>query len=76
MGKFEGNLRVEFVEVIFTTPDHPQWTDLEVTLTSPEGTKSVLIEPHDPADQGKFSAWSSVAPAILENPLKGTGNSQ
>lgn len=57
MGKFEGNLRIEYVEVTFTSA-HPQWTDLEVTLISPEGTKSVLIEPHDPPVQGKFSAWN------------------
>lgn len=54
---FEKNMRVEFIEVMLTIPDHPQWTDLEVTLTSPTGPKSVLAEPHDPPDQQLLLGW-------------------
>jgi kexin len=35
---------IEFVEVYFTAADHTWWGDLEVTLTSPQGTESVLSE--------------------------------
>jgi proprotein convertase subtilisin/kexin type 2 len=37
--------QVEFVEVTVTS-DHTFWFDLEITLTSPAGTKSVLAQPH------------------------------
>jgi kexin len=36
------SLRVEYVDVFFTAADHTYWADLEVTLTSPSGTRSVL----------------------------------
>jgi proprotein convertase subtilisin/kexin type 2 len=36
---------VEFVDVTFAS-DHSYWLDLEITLTSPSGTKSVLTEAH------------------------------
>jgi kexin len=38
------NVIIEFVEVYFTAADHTWWGDLEVTLTSPAGTESVLSE--------------------------------
>jgi kexin len=34
-------VRIEYVEVYFTAP-HPRWSDLEVTLTAPSGTQSIL----------------------------------
>ena len=34
-------VRIEYVEVYFTA-QHPYWSDLEVTLTAPSGTRSVL----------------------------------
>ena len=37
--------QVEFVEVTFAS-NHSFWNDLEITLTSPSGTKSVLAETH------------------------------
>ena len=37
----------EFVEVLFDAPDHPRLGDLEITLISPSGTKSVLSELHN-----------------------------
>ena len=41
------SLTVEFVDVVFDAPDHARIGDLEVTLTSPSGTKSVLAERHN-----------------------------
>ncbi|MBW2409441.1 MAG: S8 family serine peptidase, partial [Deltaproteobacteria bacterium] len=41
-----GNIDIEFVEIYFTAADHPYWGDLEITLTSPSGTQSVLSENH------------------------------
>ena len=35
---------VEFAEVTFDASDHTYWPDLEVTLTSPAGTQSILAE--------------------------------
>lgn len=53
----EKDLKIEYVEFTLSTPDHPQWTDLKVTLTSPHRTKSVLIEPHEPSQKGSFNNW-------------------
>ena len=39
------NIRIEFVELTFSAP-HDRWGDLEVILTSPAGTQSVLAEQH------------------------------
>ncbi len=39
-------LAVEFVEVVFDAPDHGRLGDLEIVLTSPCGTRSVLAERH------------------------------
>ena len=41
LGAGQPDVRVEYVEVYFTAP-HPRWSDLEVTLTAPSGTQSVL----------------------------------
>lgn len=38
--------RIEFVEVYFTSRDHPYPGDLEIVLTSPSGTRSRLAETH------------------------------
>jgi kexin len=40
------DIKVEFVEVYFTSADHTYWGDLEITLISPNGTESVLAESH------------------------------
>lgn len=37
---------IEFVDITFSAPDHPYWGDLEIVLTSPAGTRSVLAEKH------------------------------
>jgi kexin len=41
IGADQPAVRIEYVEVYFTAP-HPRWSDLEVTLTAPSGTQSVL----------------------------------
>ena len=42
----DGNLIVEYVELDFSS-DHQYSGDLEIILTAPSGTKSVLAETHD-----------------------------
>ena len=42
----DDDLVVEFVEVDFSAGDHPCWADLEIVLTSPGGTESILAERH------------------------------
>lgn len=42
----DGNLIIEYVELDFFSK-HPYSGDLEITLTAPSGTKSVLAETHD-----------------------------
>jgi len=37
---------IEFVEITFSATDHPYSGDLEITLTSPAGTNSLLAETH------------------------------
>ncbi|HHH47339.1 MAG TPA: hypothetical protein ENK51_00405 [Gammaproteobacteria bacterium] len=41
------DLHIEFVEVFFDASDHPNLGDLDIVLTSPEGTESVLAEQHN-----------------------------
>ncbi len=43
----DGNLYIEFVDIFFDASDHPNLGDLDVVLTSPEGTESVLSEQHN-----------------------------
>jgi subtilisin-like proprotein convertase family protein len=38
------HLKVAFVEVCFSATDHNAWTDLEITLTSPDGTQNLLAD--------------------------------
>jgi len=49
---------VEFVEIYFTAADHPYWGDLEIILTSPSGTQSILSEAHRvSADGTTYDNW-------------------
>lgn len=48
------DIAIEFVEVTFNAPDHTQIGDLEVILTSPDGTVSRLAEKH----RGLFDFFS------------------
>jgi kexin len=41
------DMNVEFVDIYFDAPDHPKVGDLEIILTSPSGTKSILSELHN-----------------------------
>jgi proprotein convertase subtilisin/kexin type 2 len=41
-----GITQVEFVEITFSAADHRYSGDLEITLTSPAGTNSLLAETH------------------------------
>jgi len=51
------DISVEFVEVYFTAADHTYWGDLEITLTSPDGTESVLAESHNSGDAYVYDNW-------------------
>ena len=52
------DISVEFVELYFTAADHPNWGDLEIILTSPAGTQSVLSEVHSSAFVGTtYNNW-------------------
>jgi len=50
------NIIVESVDIFFTAADHFRWGDLEITLTSPQGTESVLAEEHFTG--GSFDTYS------------------
>jgi kexin len=41
-----GITQIEFVEITFSAADHPYSGDLEITITSPAGTVSLLAETH------------------------------
>jgi subtilisin-like proprotein convertase family protein len=41
------SLTTEFVDIYFDAPNHPKVGDLEITLVSPAGTKSILSELHN-----------------------------
>ncbi|MGC9323950.1 MAG: S8 family serine peptidase [Desulfomonilia bacterium] len=58
---FSQDMLVESVEVIFSASNHGFWPDLEVSLTSPDGTVSILSESHDPDSyglSGRYENWS------------------
>jgi len=48
---------VDFVEIHFSAADHTHWGDLEVVLTSPEGTESVLSEAHISGSSATYDNW-------------------
>ncbi|MBE3072223.1 MAG: S8 family serine peptidase, partial [Acidobacteria bacterium] len=50
------DLRVEFVEVVFSSRNHTYWGDLEIVLQSPAGTESRLAETHA-SDAGPYDDW-------------------
>ncbi len=51
------DFEVEFVEVIFSSTDHPFWGDLEIELTAPSGTRSLLAETHFADSSFGYNAW-------------------
>jgi subtilisin-like proprotein convertase family protein len=50
----DANLTVEFVDIFFDAHDHASLGDLEIVLTSPSGTRSILAETHVEAFDGYF----------------------
>jgi subtilisin-like proprotein convertase family protein len=54
-----GITQIEFVEISFSAADHTYSGDLEITLTSPAGTNSILAETHDCAGGSctRYSGW-------------------
>lgn len=67
------NIRIEHVEVYFTASDHPNWTDLEVTLISPTGSRSVLTEPLSLSASGSsFNNWRFMSVRHLDETSAGT----
>ena len=54
------NLKIEFVEVTFTSPrGHANWGNLEITLYSPQDkSSSVLAEPLTGAKAGRYESWT------------------
>ena len=51
------DIRIEFVEIYFSAPNHPYWGDLEVILKSPAGTESVLAEKHNSGGTARYDNW-------------------
>lgn len=50
----EQNISIEFIDIYFNANDHQRLGDLEITLMSPYGTKSILAEKHGEAFEGSF----------------------
>ncbi|MCB4744656.1 MAG: proprotein convertase P-domain-containing protein, partial [Sulfurovum sp.] len=55
----EKNISIEFIDIYFNTNDHQKLGDLEITLISPYGTKSILAQRHEEAFEGifKYNNW-------------------
>lgn len=64
---------VEFVDITFSAPDHPFWGDLEVVLTSPAGTRSVLAEKHQSDRTAyRYDKWRFGSTRHLGESARGT----
>lgn len=48
---------VEFVDIRFSAADHTRWADLEIVLTSPSGTTSVLSQLHQSDGAYTYDNW-------------------
>lgn len=55
--EFTENLIVEYVDVFFSATDHHRWGDLQIELTSPSGTRSILAEKHNSGTGGTYYNW-------------------
>lgn len=55
--EIDDDFTVEFVDITFSAPDHPFWGDLEVVLTSPAGTRSILAERHSSGRTFSYDNW-------------------
>ena len=67
------DFQVESVEVIFNADDHPFWGDLDVRLTAPSGTVSILAEQHDSGElhSAHYSNWRFTSIRHLGESSKG-----
>lgn len=63
-------LSIEFVEVEFSADDHPYWGDLEIVLTSPSGTESVLANSHSGSGNA-YSNWRFGVARLLGESAQG-----
>ena len=53
----EDDVKVEFVDIYFSAPDHNSWGDLEISLISPVGTKSILAKKHNSNHSDRYENW-------------------
>jgi kexin len=51
------DISVEYVEIFFSAADHTYWGDLQVELTSPAGTTSILSEAHLVSTLDGYDNW-------------------
>jgi uncharacterized repeat protein (TIGR01451 family) len=70
---FPANLLIESVEVEVNIP-HTYWGDLEVVLTSPDGTRSVLFEPHNSGATQGPNPWRVSSTRHLGESAQGVWN--
>ncbi|MEM6673560.1 MAG: S8 family peptidase [Planctomycetota bacterium] len=65
--------RIEMVEILFSSADHTWSSDLEVVLTSPSGTESVLAERHSSINNPPpYDNWVFSSARHLDEPADGT----
>ena len=48
------HIQIEFIDIYFDAPNHTRLGDLEITLTSPQGTVSILATRHSELFSGAF----------------------
>jgi subtilisin-like proprotein convertase family protein len=66
------NFNVEFVDIFFDAPDHPRLGDLEISLISPMGTKSILAERHNQTfETFRYRNWRFGSLRHLGEPARG-----
>lgn len=53
----EDDLKVEFVDIYFSASNHDSWGDLEIALTSPAGTESILAQKHSSDHSHRYENW-------------------
>jgi kexin len=51
------DISIENVEIFFSATDHTYWGDLQIELTSPAGTTSILSEMHAIATASGYDNW-------------------
>jgi subtilisin-like proprotein convertase family protein len=66
------DITVEFVDITFSAPDHPFWGDLEIILTSPAGTRSVLAQKHNSGASPGYNNWRFGSTRHLGESSRGT----